>query len=147
MGNFGAGFVSVALFFFAFTTLMAYYYIAETNLTYLFRNSKNSKVMINLLRVGILISTYYGAIKTAKVAWALGDIAVGTMAWLNIIAIIILGNIGLKVLKDYEGQLKMGRTLETFTFEPKKLGIKNADLWYIINDRRAKRAKEKENSK
>ncbi len=145
MGNFGAAFVSVALFFFAFTTLMAYYYIAETNLTYLFRNSKNSKIMINLLRVGILASTYYGSIKTANVAWALGDIAVGSMAWLNIIAIIILGNIGIKVLKDYEDQLKMGRDMETFTFEPKKLGIKNADLWYTINERRAKRAKEKEN--
>ena len=36
---------------------------------------------------------------------------------------------------------------ETFTFEPKKLGIKNADLWYEINDRRAKRAKEKASSK
>ncbi|WP_366927925.1 alanine/glycine:cation symporter family protein [Clostridium sp.] len=147
MGNFGAGFVAVALFFFAFTTLMAYYYIAETNLTYLFRKSKNSKGIINVLRVGILASTFYGSIKTAKVAWALGDIAVGTMAWLNVIAILILGNIGLKVLKDYEAQLKEGKTMNTFTFDPKKLGIKNADLWYTINDRRAKRAKEKENSK
>jgi len=144
MGGAGGAFVSIALFFFAFTTLMAYYYIAETNLTYLFKNSKNSKLMINLLRFGILASTFYGSVKTAETAWALGDIAVGTMAWLNVIAIIILGNIGLKVLKDYEDQVKMGRNAETFTFDPKKLGIKNADLWYVINDRRAKRAKEKE---
>ena len=33
--GFGSAFVAVALFFFAFTTLMAYYYIAEVNLTYL----------------------------------------------------------------------------------------------------------------
>jgi AGCS family alanine or glycine:cation symporter len=144
MGGFGSAFVAIALFFFAFTSLMAFYYISETNVTYLFRNSKNSKVMINLLRVGILVSTFYGSVKTAAVAWALGDIAVGIMAWLNVIAIIILGNIGIKVLKDYEAQLKMGRNMHTFTFEPKKLGIKNADLWYVINDRRAKAAKEKE---
>ncbi len=141
MGSAGGAFVSIALFFFAFTTLMAYYYIAETNLTYLFKNSKNSKIMINVLRFGILASTFYGSVKTAEVAWALGDIAVGTMAWLNVIAIIILGNIGLKVLKDYEEQVKMGRDANTFTFDPKKLGIKNADLWYEINDRRAKRSK------
>ena len=147
LGSYGGPFVAIALFFFAFTTLMAYYYIAETNLAYLFKNSKNMKLITNLMRVGILGSTFYGAVKTAEVAWALGDIAVGTMAWLNVIAILILGNIGLKVLKDYEEQKKMGRDADTFIFDPKKLGIKNADLWYTINDRKAKRDKEKNGSK
>ncbi|MGH4123969.1 MAG: alanine/glycine:cation symporter family protein [Clostridium sp.] len=147
LGKFGAPFVSIALFFFAFTTLMAYYYIAETNLTYLTKDSKYSKVFTNLLRFGILATTFYGSIKTAEVAWALGDIAVGTMAWLNVIAILILGNIGLKVLKDYEDQKKMGRNAETFIFDPKKLGIKNADAWYVFNERRIKRTKEKNISK
>jgi AGCS family alanine or glycine:cation symporter len=142
MGGFGAGFVSIALFFFAFTTLMAYYYIAETNLTYLFKNAKNSKLITNVLRIGVLVSTFYGAVRTAEVAWALGDIAVGTMAWLNVIAILILGNIGLKVLKDYEQQKKMGKDVNTFTFDPKKLGIKNADLWYSINERNDKKNNE-----
>jgi AGCS family alanine or glycine:cation symporter len=143
MGSFGAGFVSIALFFFAFTTLMAYYYIAETNLTYLFKNAKNSKLITNVLRIGVLGSTFYGAVRTAEVAWALGDIAVGTMAWLNVVAILILGNIGLKVLKDYEQQKKMGKDVHTFIFDPKKLGIKNADLWYSINERNAKKNKER----
>ncbi|MGK0465728.1 MAG: AGCS family alanine or glycine:cation symporter [Clostridium sp.] len=62
-------------------------------------------------------------------------------------AIIILGKIGLKVLKDYEAQLKEGKTMDTFTFDPKKLGINNADLWYTINERRAKKAKLKETNK
>ncbi|HKL64140.1 MAG TPA: alanine:cation symporter family protein [Woeseiaceae bacterium] len=35
--GFGKPFVAVALFFFAFTTLLAYYYIAETNVAYLRR--------------------------------------------------------------------------------------------------------------
>jgi len=138
-GKFGAPFISIALFFFAFTTLMAYYYISETNLAYLFKNSKNSKLVINILRIAILVSTFYGSVKTAELAWALGDIAVGTMAWLNVIAILILGNIGIKVLKDYEEQKKMGRDLSTFIFDPKKLGIKNADEWYTFNERRNKK--------
>jgi len=136
LGKFGGPFVAIALFFFAITTLMAFYYIAETNLTYLFKNSKYSKVAINILRVGILASTFYGSIKTAEIAWALGDIAVGTMAWLNVIAILILGNVGLKVLKDYENQLKMGRDQSTFIFDPQKLGIKNANAWYKVNERK-----------
>jgi len=36
-GGFGEAFVGVALFFFAFTTILAYYYIAETNVAYLNR--------------------------------------------------------------------------------------------------------------
>lgn len=39
--GFGSGFVAISLFLFAFTTIMAYYYIAETNLTYLLRNRNN----------------------------------------------------------------------------------------------------------
>jgi AGCS family alanine or glycine:cation symporter len=146
LGKFGSPFVSIALFFFAFTTLMAYYYIAETNLAYLIKNVKNSKVYTNALRITILATTFYGSIKTAEVAWALGDIAVGTMAWLNVIAILILGNIGLKVLKDYEAQVKMGRDAETFIFDPRKLGIKGADEWYVFNERRLKRSNKKKAS-
>ena len=125
---------------------MAYYYIAETNLTYLIKGARNSKIFTNILRIGILATTFYGSIKTAEVAWALGDIAVGTMAWLNVIAILILGNIGLKVLKDYEEQKKMGRNAETFIFDPRKLGIKNADAWYVFNERRLKREDKKKAS-
>jgi AGCS family alanine or glycine:cation symporter len=52
------------------------------------------------------------------------------MAWLNIIAILILffmGNAALKALKDYEAQRKAG--VEKYTFDPEALGIKNADFW------------------
>jgi alanine or glycine:cation symporter, AGCS family len=143
LGGFGAPFVAVALFFFAFTTLMAYYYMAETNVTYLIKESKNSKLIINIVRVIFMISVYYGTVKTASLAWGLGDIGVGLMAWLNVIAILIMGNIGIKVLKDYEEQKAMGRNIDTFVFDPKKLGIKNADLWYTIN----KRNGEKKSSK
>jgi alanine or glycine:cation symporter, AGCS family len=133
--SFGGPFVAVAIFFFAFTTLMAYYYIAETNIAYLVKGTKNNKIVVNILRVVLLASTFYGSIKTADFAWALGDLAIGIMGWLNAVAILLLGNIGLKVLKDYEEQKKQGKELK---FDPIKLGIKNADLWLTINDRRAK---------
>jgi AGCS family alanine or glycine:cation symporter len=52
---------------------------------------------------------------------------VGLMAWVNIIAILLLSKIGMKVWKDYVAQRKQG--VEDPTFDPKKLGIKNADFW------------------
>lgn len=123
--GFGAGFVAIALFFFAFTTIMAYYYIAETNIAYLLRG-KNSKWAVLGLKLVILAVTFYGSVKTASLAWALGDIGLGIMVWLNLIAILILAKPALLALKDYEDQKKQG--LDP-VFDPEKLGIKNADYW------------------
>lgn len=123
--GFGAGFVAVSLFFFAFTTIMAYYYMAETNVAYLL-NERNSKVPMLILKLVLLASTFYGAVKTAGLAWALGDIGLGLMVWLNLIAIVILTKPALIALKDYEAQKKQG--LDP-VFNSKKLGIKNADFW------------------
>ena len=125
----GKPFVAVALFFFAFTTVLAYYYIAETNVAYLRRFFRIPGEML-FLKIAIMASVFYGAIRTASLAWGLGDIGVGLMAWFNIIAILILffmGNAALKALKDYEAQRKAG--VETYTFDPEALGIKNADFW------------------
>ncbi|WP_144607225.1 alanine/glycine:cation symporter family protein [Algoriphagus algorifonticola] len=103
----GAGFVAVALMFFSFTTIMAYYYIAETNLSYLQKND-TQKWPIHVLRILIIIATFYGAIRTAQVAWTFGDIGVGLMAWLNIIAILLLRKPALEALKDYKKKKDAG---------------------------------------
>ncbi|MDJ0906068.1 MAG: alanine/glycine:cation symporter family protein [Woeseiaceae bacterium] len=129
MGGFGKTFVAVALFFFAFTTLLAYYYIAETNVAYIRRTIQFPGELI-VLKLILLGSVFYGTIRTADLAWGLGDIGVGVMAWLNIVGILILffmGKPALKALKDYEEQRNAG--VETYTFDPEALGIKNADFW------------------
>lgn len=78
----------------------------------------------------MMAAVFYGAVRTAGLAWGLGDIGVGLMAWLNIVAILILffmGKPALKALTDYEKQKNAGVT--KYTFDPKALGIKNADFW------------------
>jgi len=129
MGGFGKTFVAVALFFFAFTTLLAYYYIAETNVAYIRRTFKIPGE-ITILKFLLLGSVFYGTVREADLAWGLGDIGVGVMAWLNIVGILILffmGKPAIKALKDYEAQRKAG--VEKYTFDPDALGIKNADFW------------------
>jgi AGCS family alanine or glycine:cation symporter len=106
--SFGAGFVAFALFFFAFTTLVAYYYMAETNLSFLVP-SRRMKLGRNLIRFSLLLTCFYGSIRTASTAWMLGDIGVGSMAWLNIIAILLLQKPALLALKDYQQQRKNGK--------------------------------------
>jgi alanine or glycine:cation symporter, AGCS family len=129
VGSSGKIFVAVALFFFAFTTLLAYYYIAETNVAYI-RRTFRIPHELTILKIALMASVFYGTLRTASVAWGLGDIGVGLMAWLNIVGILILffmASPAIRALKDYEAQKKTG-TLD-FDFDPDKLGIRNADFW------------------
>lgn len=118
--------VSFALFFFAFTTIMAYYYYAETNLVYLFGKGRKEHVFIWVLRILLIAAVFYGSLNKASLMWSLGDIGVGTMAWINIIAILLLSMIPFRALRSYEKQKKAGKEPE---FDPKELGIKNAEFW------------------
>ncbi len=130
----GSSFIALALMFFAFTTIVAYYYMAETNVEYIARN-KAPRWSLMLLKLGMMIAVGFGAIRSAQVAWDLGDVGVGLMAWLNIIAILIIQKPALLALKDYEAQKRAG--LDP-TFDADKLGIKNADMWKEIGHKGAK---------
>ncbi|MBX9296538.1 alanine/glycine:cation symporter family protein [Chromobacterium piscinae] len=125
MPGFGSVFVALALFFFAFTTIIAYYYIAETNIAFINRKA-GRPWLVFALKVGLMAATVYGTVKTADLAWGLGDIGVGLMAWLNIIAIILMQKPALACLRDYEAQKAQGVDP---VFHPEKLGIVNAAYW------------------
>ena len=143
--------ISIALFFFAFTTIMAYYYYAETNLVYLFNrwrrrvykkhpekldelekadavfgDDKGEKIVIWLLRIGTISAVFCGSLVGSGIVWTLGDIGVGAMAWINIVSILLLSPQALRSLKDYERQKKKG---EEPKFNPKALGIEGAEFW------------------
>ena len=118
--------VAVALAFFAFTTIMAYYYYAETGVVYLFGKGRKENTFIWVLRICIIVAVFYGSLKEAKAAWDLGDIGVGAMAWINIIAILLLSPKALRTLRDYEKHKKEGKEP---VFDPEKLDIKGADFW------------------
>ncbi|MEM7083173.1 MAG: alanine/glycine:cation symporter family protein [Pseudomonadota bacterium] len=127
--GFGKPFIAVALFFFAFTTLLAYYYIAETNVAYIRRTLKIPGELL-VLKIVLIGAVFYGTVRTADLAWALGDLGVGLMAWLNVVAILILFALSrpaVKALQDYEQQRRAG--VSQYTFDPERLGIKNASFW------------------
>ena len=125
-GKLGGLIVSFALFFFAFTTIMAYYYYAETNLVYLFGKGRKEHVFIWVLRIGLIAAVFYGSLNKASLMWSLGDIGVGAMAWINIVSILLLSRIAFKSLRSYEKQKKEGKEPK---FDPDELNIKNADFW------------------
>ncbi|RQW62318.1 alanine/glycine:cation symporter family protein [Vibrio viridaestus] len=138
----GKMFVAVALFFFAFTTILAYYYIAETNIAYIRRTLKIDGLHF-ILKIGLLSATFYGTVKTANLAWAMGDVGVGLMAWLNIVGILLIFFMhrpAMAALKDYEEQQAKG--VKHYIFNPTALGIKGATYWEKRYERKmAKKAK------
>jgi alanine or glycine:cation symporter, AGCS family len=127
-GNFGQVFVGIALFFFAFTTILAYYYITETNVAYLNRVF-NNKLPVILFKFILMFMVAYGTVNSAGYIWNIGDIGVGLMAWVNVVgilAIFFMYKPTMRCLRDYEQQKKSGGPV---TFDPVKLGIKNATFW------------------
>lgn len=139
----GSYFIAFALFFFAFTTILAYYYIAETNITYLTRKGSGRMTFfwINVTRIVLIIATVYGAIKTADIAWMMGDLGVGMMAWLNIIAIWILHKPALHALKDYEMQKKQLGSGRNAIYKPDAKKLPNAIFWLKDYPKRLEKSK------
>ncbi len=102
--GFGSQFVSIAMVFFAFSTIMAYYFYAESSIMYLFhgRSARWEKRCIRIQQVVLLAAVVFGAVREADLVWQLGDIGVGLMAWGTVISILILCPKALKALKEFE---------------------------------------------
>ncbi|WP_419570106.1 alanine/glycine:cation symporter family protein [Rheinheimera sp.] len=127
-GDFGSIFVGLALFFFAFTTILAYYYITETNVAYL-NSLFGDKLPLSVFKLALMFMVAYGAVNSAGYIWTIGDIGVGLMAWINVLGILLiffLHKPTIRCLRDYEEQKKAGGPIR---FDPVKLGIKNATFW------------------
>lgn len=123
--GFGPMFVAVAVFLFAFTSQIFFFYVASTNLVFLL-GEKTNAWWEGLLKVGALAISYTGAIVTADLMWAIGDIGYGLIAWVNLISVLILTPIVRKVVRDYDRQRALG--IDPM-FHPKELGITGAKWW------------------
>ena len=104
--GFGSQFVSIALVFFVFSTIMAYYFYAESSIMYLFhgRSARWEQRCIRIQQLVLLAAIVFGAVREADLVWMLGDIGVGLMAWGTVITILILCPKALKALQDFESR-------------------------------------------
>ena len=111
--------LAIIIVLFVFTSMTGYCYQAESNMSYL---TKNSKVAIFVIRVVFIIAAFVGCVVDAEAIWSLGDIGYGLMGWANVIAILLLSPLAVKLLKDYEEQKKAGVDP---VFDPEKFGIED----------------------
>lgn len=103
--NFGSIFVSIAILFFAFTSIVANYYYGETNLRFI----RNSSVMITIYRLLVCALVMTGSLTTLKVVWGFADITMALMTLCNLGAIILLGKYAITLLADYTRQRRDGK--------------------------------------
>lgn len=107
VGEWGKFFVAIAIFFFAFTSIVANYSYAETSILFL---NRDSKVMVMVFRGVVLGMVMFGAVAKSDLVWDMADASMGLMALVNIIAILLLSKIVVVIAKDYNKQLDEGKT-------------------------------------
>ncbi|WP_369713552.1 alanine/glycine:cation symporter family protein [Leptotrichia sp. HSP-342] len=94
LGHFGVIFVAIALFFFAFSTIIGWYFFGEANVKYLF-----GKKALNIYRILVMICIIAGSLQKVDLVWELADMFNGLMVIPNLIALIGLRNLVVEVTK------------------------------------------------
>lgn len=125
----GGTFITLMLVLFSFSSLMTAFYAAETNVTYIFPKGRAHKISVWTARALVLITTFYGTQVTTSNVFKLADVGFGAMAWVNVLAILLLSGTVIKLLKDYERQSAEG--LDP-VFDPEQSNVKHAELWNEI---------------
>lgn len=121
-GAFGLLFVSVAIALFAFTSLIGNYFYAESNFKFITQNT----TALQVFRFSAVAMVFIGAQFSLGFAWDLADVFMGFMASINIIAMLLLSNLAIRVLKDYEKQRKEGKNP---VFKAADVGIYDTEFW------------------
>ena len=111
LGDAGKYFVAIAIFFFAFTSIIGNYSYAENAMVYL---KLDNRVGLTILRCLGLLMVVWGAYESISTVFDAADAAMGLMATINLIAITLLSGLVIKLTKDYFSQNRTG----TPVFDP-----------------------------
>jgi len=106
VGSLATGFMVVAIFLFAFSSVVGNYYYGESNINFI----RENKQVLVVYRVLVLVMIVFGSlVESANLVWALADIFMGLMAIVNLYAIFRLSKIAKLALEDYVAQRKAGK--------------------------------------
>ena len=126
LGSVGPLFITVAMVFFAFTTLLGNLFYVDKTIDYLL-GKEPSRFVRNIYYVIASIVIFVGAGLSADLLWGVADIMMGGMTLINLPIILYLGKYAIRALKDYERQLKAGGPI---TFRTDNIGLPHeTDYW------------------
>ncbi|WP_204555492.1 alanine/glycine:cation symporter family protein [Bacillus ectoiniformans] len=105
IGDWATIFVAVAIFLFAFSSVIGNYYYGETNIEFI----KESPAALFIYRLAVIGMVFFGSVAKISLVWNLADLFMAIMAFINLIAITMLYKIALAALRDYRMQRKAGK--------------------------------------
>lgn len=127
VGDWGGAFIAVAIFLFCFTSIIANYSYAETNVMYLMGNSTKALPLFRLCVLGMVM---FGAVAKISLVWNLADVSMGLMATVNIVALLLLSGLAIRVINDYREQINAGKTPEFDRSKfPELMDQLDDDIW------------------
>ncbi|WP_299002683.1 sodium:alanine symporter family protein [uncultured Shewanella sp.] len=113
VGQEGGAFIAFTILFFCFTSIIANYSYAETNVLFL---TGHKEGILPFFRLTVLVMVMFGSLAKVGLVWALADVSMGLMATVNIIALLLLSGLTVRVIQDYSRQLKSGK-LPSFNYK------------------------------
>ncbi|SUO93363.1 Na+/alanine symporter [Suttonella ornithocola] len=127
VGQWGSIFLTIAIFLFAYSTIIGNYAYAESNIQFL-NSNQVTMIIFRLLVVGMV---FFGAVTKVSLVWDTADLVMGIMAVINLVAILWLSPYVWLLLKDYTRQLRQGSKEPVFQMKeyPKLQGKVEKDIW------------------
>ena len=128
IGAFGSYFIAIAIFFFAFTSIIGNYSYSEMAMVYL---GVGNKTGLLVLRCVVIAMVIWGALQAVATVFNTADASMGLMATINLIAIVALSGTVAKLTKDYFDQRKAGKEPIFHAADYPELGDKiEHSIWY-----------------
>ena len=121
VGEWGRVFVSIALLLFVFTTLIYNYYLGENALGFF----SEKRWLVQTYRVLVIGLVLWGSLQDLGTVFAFADVTMGLLAIANLIALALLFKVGLRLMRDYDKQIKEG--VESPVFDPKQFADLDLD--------------------
>lgn len=125
IGPWGNIAVAIAIFFFAYSSVLGNYYYGEANVQYL----SKKRWVLTIYRILVAFMVLFGSLAGLQMVWNLADMFMGLMTICNLVAIVLLGRYAFRLLQDYHDQKRRGITNPTFTKDKMPDIARDLDCW------------------
>ena len=126
IGSAGTIFIAIAIFLFAFSSIIGNYYYGEANIRFL--TDKPWAITVFRIFSGTVM-VLFGAVASLELVWNLGDVCMALLTACNLVAIAILGRYSFRLLKDYRSQKRAGIKDPVFHASTIPEVIPDLDTW------------------
>ncbi len=127
-GNIGQKFIAVAMFLFAFTTVLGWSHYGSKAWEYLF--GAKTTIIFKIIHV---ITVIFGAVLTSSLAWDISDTFNGLMMFPNLIGVVVMLPLVVKITKNYVNRKIRGKNESPLlSYDPE---IQNADAELVTSSK------------